>query len=287
MDTTFTTSTTTREISIDRLVIDPEFASLYIEDPPVIERITRSMRQHGFDPHRPIDVWKDGAGRGRHVVMEGHQRLIAAQRAGLTTVRVAFRHPADKDAGLLWAAEQQINRRNSPREAQCLSLLRALERNGTLEGTRAQLAERFGFGDATVGRALQVLRRGTESEIIAVLEGTHSLKTAYELILKRERGETVKEPQERQPAPEPEPDLEPEPLEDDNVPEELQRARDVLHDVVGRVGRLEDILLAETVADILDDVRDGRTKAAIDELAGLLEDLRAAVDALSEMEPVA
>jgi hypothetical protein len=44
------------------------------------------------------------------------------------------------------------------------------------QATIDQLAERFGFSAATIDRALQVLRRGTESEITAVLEGKHRLE---------------------------------------------------------------------------------------------------------------
>jgi ParB family chromosome partitioning protein len=183
------TNITTRDVPIDSLVIDARFAGLFIEEPDTIARITRDMKRNGFDRHRPIDVWKDGAGRGRHVVLEGHQRLAAAKAAGLETVRIAYRQFDNPNRALLWAAEQQTNRRNASREAQCLSILRALKRAGQLHDTRAGLSERFGFGDATVGRAMQVLNRGTESEITAVLEGAHSLKRAYELILQRERAE--------------------------------------------------------------------------------------------------
>jgi hypothetical protein len=94
--------------------------------------------------------------------------------AELPKVRIAYRSFPKRLAALLWAAEQQGNRRNASREAQCLSVLRALARAGDLDDyTRAELAERLGYGDATVGRGQQVLARGTESEIVAVLEGKH------------------------------------------------------------------------------------------------------------------
>ncbi len=179
------TNVTIREIAIDKLVIDPLFAGMFIQERDTIKRISRSIRANGYDPSHPIAVWKDGAGRGRHIVLEGHQQIEAAKAAGLTTVLAAFRHPADQTEALPWTAEEQTNRRNASREALCLNVLRALKLQDQLDGTRAELAERFGFGDATVGRALQVLERGTESEIVAVREGKHGLKTAYEAIRTR------------------------------------------------------------------------------------------------------
>jgi ParB family chromosome partitioning protein len=277
------TNAYTREVPIDSLVIDPRFAGLFIEEPSTISRIARDMKRNGFDPYRPIDVWKDGAGRGKHVVLEGHQRLAAARAAGLETVRAAYRQFDNPNRALLWAAEQQTNRRNASREAQCLSILRALKRAGQLHDTRAGLSERFGFGDATVGRAMQVLNRGTESEITAVLEGTHSLKRAYELILQRERDEAQGFKRERVPE-EPEPEID---LDDDDgeyeqqAPAELAHVRDLTHQLSGRVDRLLDLLGAEP-ADALLDVQQGRHKPVLEQIDGALEDVK---QALSELEP--
>src|SRR5687768_272546 len=101
-----------RNVPLTSLVEDPLFSNLFLPDPDVIKRIVVSMRTTGFDIHRAIDVWKDGAGRGKHIVLEGHQRLTAAKRAGLTEVRVAYRDFDSRLAALLWAAGQQAGRRN-------------------------------------------------------------------------------------------------------------------------------------------------------------------------------
>jgi ParB family chromosome partitioning protein len=283
-----TTNITTREVPIDSLVTHPLFLGLFIEEPDTISRIARDMRTNGYDPARPIDVWKDGAGRGRHIVVEGHQRLQAAREAGLTTVRIAYRHFDDDGDALLWAAEQQSNRRNASREAQCLSILRALRSAGEMQwATTAVLAERFGFSTATVDRARQVLDRGSESEIVAVLEGRHGLKTAYEGILARER-------REAQPLTDPVAAPAPTPTADDDdddgyEPDDpvvgalLANARAALSVVGEAYDALDDFLGAperqvlgatdELVTGLLDDfVR------AADDLAGAMARMQGAVD---------
>src|SRR5262245_52742604 len=101
-----------RSIPIPALREDPAFAGLFLQEKETIAGIAADMKKHGFDPHRPIDVWRDARGRGRHVVLEGHQRLAAARKAGLTEVYVAYREPANRLEALLWAAQQQGLRRN-------------------------------------------------------------------------------------------------------------------------------------------------------------------------------
>jgi hypothetical protein len=181
-----------RAISLSALVEDPLFASLFLPEPDLIKRIAANMRTHGFDPHRPIDVWKDGAGRGKHIILEGHQRVAAAKRAGLTEVRVAYRDPATRLDALLWAAEQQAGRRNVLREVQCLSLLRALQGEPRFAtATTKELSAQLKFATATIDRCRQLLKHGTQAEVLEVLEGTHGLKEAYDRLRQR-RGKAAR-----------------------------------------------------------------------------------------------
>ena len=175
-----------RDVDITSLVEDPLLLSLFLQEPDVVRRIADNMRKFGFDVHRPIDVWTDGAGKGKHIILEGHQRLEAAKRAGLTKVRVAYRDLPTRLDALLWAAEQQAVRRNVSKEVQCLSLLRALQTEETFATkTTKELSAQLNFGTATIDRCRQLLKHGTQAEVFAVLEGTHGLKQAYDLLRER------------------------------------------------------------------------------------------------------
>lgn len=182
----------TRDVPTAFLVEDPLFKNLFLPDPKLITQLAARMRAHGFDQARPIDVWKNGAGRGRHIVLDGHQRLAAAKKAGLETVHVVYREPVDYDAALLWAAQQQGVRRNASREQQALGVLRAMwAKDGKFRTTR-ELAALYKFAAPTIDRAKQLLQQGNDSEILAVLEGTHGLRKGYELMLKRINKKTDK-----------------------------------------------------------------------------------------------
>jgi ParB-like chromosome segregation protein Spo0J len=178
----------TKSVPISALHEDPAFAGLFLQEKDVIAGLAAEMKKHGFDPHRPIDVWKNARGHGKHVVLEGHQRLAAARKAGLTEVYVAYREPASRLDALLWAADQQGLRRNVSKEVRCLSLLRALaDEPAYAQATTRELAAKFKFATATIDRARQLLKHGSQAEITAVREGAHGLREAYEQMNQRRR----------------------------------------------------------------------------------------------------
>jgi len=264
-------------VPMGSLVIDQRFTGLFIEEPATIDRITRDMQKRGFDLYRPLDIWRDGDGPGRHVLVEGHQRYQAAQKAKLKNVPVAYRTFDSANHALLWAAEQQANRRNASKEAQCLSILRALQKIGE-RVTTASMAERFGFSTATVDRARQVLKRGKESELMAVLDGTMGLKAAYTAILARERAENEKL---KDPKPPPDDDhdddLDDIEIEDPDTPELLLHARDRASELEGRTGRLLDILGADD-EDAMNDIKRGLAHEALIKLNDFAEELKQILD---------
>lgn len=59
-----------------------------------VEQVERSIEQFGFDD--PIGAWHDADGRA--VIVEGHGRVLAAQRLGLPTVPVVWLDHMDDEA---------------------------------------------------------------------------------------------------------------------------------------------------------------------------------------------
>jgi hypothetical protein len=180
--------TYTRSLPLTALHEDPLFAGLFLQEKETVASLAAKMKQHGFDPYRPIDVWRDHPRRGHHTVLEGHQRLAAARKAGLTEVYVAYRDFPTRLAALLFAAEQQGLRRNIPKEVQCLSLLRTLQEVPEYaQATTRELVASLKFAPATIDRARQLLKHGTQAEITEVLESKHGLRQAYDLMNQRRR----------------------------------------------------------------------------------------------------
>ena len=81
-----TTQTRTPPIEIEQVAIDelrPDAANPRRISDAELEALTRSLRQYGF--LQPVIARREG-----HVVIGGHQRLVAARRLGLKTVPVIF-----------------------------------------------------------------------------------------------------------------------------------------------------------------------------------------------------
>ena len=150
-------------------------------------------------------------------------------------------------------------------------------------GPQREEAERFGFSTATIDRARQVLDRGTESEIMAVLDGTHGLKKAYELIRKREAEEA--EPFADGAGDHPYNDKKPEPGDVEALVDALDRRQkdrdelpEELHELLDRIGILSDNVYALGVAI------ENPAKLHI-ELRAVIEELIEVNDAISAAYP--
>ena len=95
--------TSKRPLAPGSLVVAPELEALFPTN-EVAPLLSERIAVDGFDPHRPIDAWKDGAGRGRHVVLEGHTRLQAAKDAGVDRIPVVLRSFSSAEEALLGRA---------------------------------------------------------------------------------------------------------------------------------------------------------------------------------------
>ena len=88
------------------LSVCPPFSTLFPIDKSKLKSITESMREDGFDPSRPINVWRQGS-----IVVDGHTRREAAIAAGITDIPVCFHDFPDEDAAVVYAIKAQVDRR--------------------------------------------------------------------------------------------------------------------------------------------------------------------------------
>jgi protein gp37/ParB-like chromosome segregation protein Spo0J len=175
---------TTRPIS--SLVARAPFATLFPMSDVVLAAITESMRQQGFDPAEPLELWGD-------VVVDGHTRLKAAAQAGVQAVEVCAKDFADERAALEYAIRRQRDRRNlTPNEmgGYVTRALMAYEQRGagrpaTVQDctvapkSAAAMADMLGVSERTVKAARTVLEHADEPTKRAVLDGQKSINEAY------------------------------------------------------------------------------------------------------------
>jgi ParB-like chromosome segregation protein Spo0J len=161
------------------------FRSLFPVEPATLALVTESIRERGFEPDKPILMWKDAFGeRGRQVVVDGHTRVKAALDLKLPEVWATVRQFKDVDAAITAGIGEQVNRRNLNREqiaAYVVSIMPMLDevKGGLRTRTAKQLAALMGVSVPTVDRARGVLASGDQGLIDAVKSGEKSLLAAY------------------------------------------------------------------------------------------------------------
>jgi ParB-like chromosome segregation protein Spo0J len=164
---------------------DP-FVSLFPVDQESLKLVTNSIRELGYQPDKPILVWRDAFGdRGRQVVVDGHTRHRAALDLKLGEIWVTLRQFHDVDAAITAAIGEQVQRRNLNREqiaAYVVAILPKLDPHvtgGLATRTGQELADLLGVGIATVKRARALYGSGRDDLIDAVKDGEMSLLSAY------------------------------------------------------------------------------------------------------------
>ena len=99
------------------LELTEPFVSLFPVDETTLGLVTAAIRERGFDPDKPILLWKDAFGsRGRQVVIDGHTRLKAALTLKLPEVWCTVRQYRNLDAAITAGIGEQVQRRNLNRE---------------------------------------------------------------------------------------------------------------------------------------------------------------------------
>jgi ParB family chromosome partitioning protein len=145
-----TTTARHQKIALGRIASDPQARSHYDEDG--IRILAESLIQDG--QLEPALVYEDGT-RGKFILVAGHRRFLAAQRAGLETLicLVFPEKPTDGDIAKAQVLENSLREALSPiDEANAYRTLMDLE-----GWTQAQLAEALHISGSTVTRALALL----------------------------------------------------------------------------------------------------------------------------------
>jgi len=160
------------------------FSTLFPPQPEVLAAIKEDMEEHGFDPSKPIDVWRDV---GKLVVVDGHTRLQAATEAGLGEVETYAHEFTDETEALEYAIRNQSRRRNLT-AAELLRCVEALDVRKQHGGDRRSGATRIKGSaeplktERSADHTASVLgvSGSTVKRARAVLDGPEEVKEAVE-----------------------------------------------------------------------------------------------------------
>lgn len=179
------------------LAVEPPFSTLFPVKKPTLEKIIASIQENGFDPSRPINVWKE-----RNVVVDGHTRRLAAIRCNITDVPICFQEFANENEAVLYAIKCQVDRRNLD-DAEMIRAVREMDRRMN-EGrpsketasreavsgrSSEETAKKLGTSRAKVEAARTVIDHEQEFPDIAkdVYEGRKSIRMGASEVGNRKR----------------------------------------------------------------------------------------------------
>jgi hypothetical protein len=196
-------------VSMDpaELLTAEPFTTLFPIDAEVRDRIVASMRMHGFDPSKPINVWRE-----KNLIIDGHTRYRAAKAAGVQ-VRVCFHDFASEDEALDYAIANQRDRRNIT-DAQLTKLTRLVDQRREHGGDRkSKIAQKNQKSTWTFDPSAQetakklntspnkikkiraiddhAKKTGDTSEQDAVDAGAMSVNRAYQSIRSKKKGDSA------------------------------------------------------------------------------------------------
>jgi len=178
------------ELYLDQLTKAEPFSSLFAIKPEVFEAIKADMAVNGFDPSKPVNVWRKPD--GTRVLIDGYTRVRAAEELGLLRVTAYEKTFASEAEALAYAIHTQKDRRNLS-DAELLRLIELVDRPQTGFNTRVAsieatdskprktaevTADTIGTSRAKVERARAVL--SDPEEAAAVRRGEKSIHQAAE-----------------------------------------------------------------------------------------------------------
>jgi len=166
----------------------------------VLDQIAADMKANGYDYGHPIIVW---AGH-KVMVVDGHTRLKAALKTGLSKVPITLKEFASEDEALQYAIRAQSNRRNLT-DAELMNCLAELDKrkpegrppktppSGGVSGiSAATTANVLGISQRKVERIRTVQDHALPEIKKAVASGAMSVNRAYNETMRRRREDEVK-----------------------------------------------------------------------------------------------
>ncbi len=178
------------ELYLDQITRAEPFASLFTIRPEVLEAIKSDMMEKGFDPSKPVNVWKKED--GTRVLVDGYTRVRAAEELGFLRVTAYEKTFGSEEEAVAYAIHTQKDRRNLS-DAELLRLIEVVDRrqegfhaplapNGANQGnsgkTAVITADAIGISARKVERARAVLSDPVEAD--AVRRGEKTIHQAAE-----------------------------------------------------------------------------------------------------------
>lgn len=186
----FQTTDKIKWMDINKIIIDSEFESIFIQKENEIANICENMKEKGFDPAHPIILaYSKDHPELNNINADGHTRYKAAIRAGLTKVAIIYKEFANREELLKFVYEQQLLRRNLS-ENEIFNAWAALNRltneNGKKAKSDTEIADELKISRRQVAKMKEVEKKATPEVLESIKSGELTVNKAYTQIKQEE-----------------------------------------------------------------------------------------------------
>ena len=185
--------TLAKKMRVSDIQTTPELSSIFDIEESVLQAVTDSIQEKGFDPAEPIVLWKETG-----YVVDGHTRLQAAKRAGIAEIPVTEKHFENLSDAQEYTRARQINRRNLS-QAEIFRIAGMVQLKEKRDGGGRSLAiaaKKYGVSESTLQHARTVWDRGDEQTKQAILRNELSVNQGYQTVVhKKPSADSVPESQ--------------------------------------------------------------------------------------------
>jgi ParB family chromosome partitioning protein len=182
---------------VSEIVEDPELSGFFKRADKLVNEIAENMKTKGYDKSQPIVVIK-----GRNIVVDGHTRLEAAKKAGLTEIPAYEAEFEDIEDAMFYEFERQADRRNLT-GGEILQAAKLLDGRKKKDGQGRQaelIAERLGLSPAYMYMAKKVVNEAPPEMLEKIKSGEQKISQAYHEITGHTEKKATPQPDVRQDA---------------------------------------------------------------------------------------
>lgn len=173
-----------KSIALDQIEAHPDFQGIFKIDPGLLERITESIRENGFDNSQPLHIWKcrEDEGTAHLYLIDGYTRWKALLAAGAESAPYFEHNFGTKEEAYRYALSLQVNRRNLS-DGELIKNVQILLESGFIKSIKgkksAAIAEVLGTSARTVEKAISVAKDADEETLSKIDSGEMTLNQTY------------------------------------------------------------------------------------------------------------
>lgn len=181
-----------KTILLDKINLHPDFQKLFDIEPELLERITQSIKENGYDNSQPLHLWVHD---GEYDLIDGYTRYAALKAADKDTAPYYEHNFGTFDEAYKYVLSLQVNRRNLS-GAELLRHVAFLSGNiaNDVSGRKSEaIAETLGVSARTVQRAMAVEKQADDKMKEKIDSGEMSVNQAYNELKGRNKAKKEKE----------------------------------------------------------------------------------------------